>query len=115
MIADNVSPESPLLQGSGIPTGTNGSILKPVIFNWEKTVHNGTYLLYKMNNQGNWEKIHEVVSSETNVVLALASVPLYTDELVIKNADDERIYHHFKVLAVNSSGMFSSEEKILTL
>jgi hypothetical protein len=45
----------------------------------------------------------------------LADVAYYTDELVIKNEDDERIYHHFKVIAVNSSGMFSSEEKILTL
>lgn len=115
VIADNVSPESPVVKATGEPTGTNGSILKPVVFNWEKTVHNGIYMLYKMNNQGNWEKIHEVVSNESNVVLALANVPLYTDELVIKNADDERIYHHFKVLAVNSSGMFSREEKILTL
>lgn len=115
VIADNVSPESPVLKGSGIPTGTNGSILKPVVFNWEKTVHNGKYLLYKMNNQGNWEKIHEIVSNESEVILALADVPSYTDELVIKTDDDERIYHHFKVLSVNSSGMFSSEEKILTL
>lgn len=115
VIADNVSPESPVLKGSGIPTGTNGSILKPVVFNWEKTVHNGTYILYKMNNQGNWEKIHEIVSNESIIILPLDDVASYSDELVIKNVDDERIYHHFKVLAVNSSGMFSSEEKILTL
>jgi hypothetical protein len=115
VIADNVSPESPVLEATGVPTGTNGSILKPIVFNWEKTVHNGTYILYKMNNQGNWEKIHEIVSNESEVILALANVPSYTDELVIKNDEDERIYHHFKVLSVNSSGMFSSEEKILTL
>jgi hypothetical protein len=115
VIADTISPESPVLEASGTPTGTNGSILKPVIFSWEKTVHNGTYLLYKMNNQGNWEKIHEIVSNESSVVLPLDDVPLYADELVIKTEDDERIYHHFKVVAANSSGMFSSEEKILTL
>lgn len=115
VIADNISPESPVLEATGVPTEPNGSILKPVIFNWEKTVHNGTYILYKMNNQGNWEKIHEIVSNESIVVLPLDDVPAYTDELVIKTADNERIYHHFKVLSVNSSGMFSSEEKILTL
>ncbi|MCD0470489.1 hypothetical protein [Flavobacterium sp. JAS] len=115
VIADNVSPESPVLQATGVPTGTNGSVLKPVVFNWEKTVYNGKYLLYKMNNQGNWEKIHEIVSNESIVILPLANVPSYTDELVIKTVDDKRIYHHFKVLSVNSSGMFSSEEKILTL
>ncbi|MNT43289.1 hypothetical protein D3C72_1797500 [compost metagenome] len=68
-----------------------------------------------MNNQGNWEKIHEIVSNNNTVILPLDDVELYTDELVIKTVDDERIYHHFKVLSVNSSGMFSSEEKILTL
>jgi hypothetical protein len=115
VIADTISPESPVLEASGNPTGTNGSILKPVIFSWEKTTHNGKYLLYKMNNQGNWEKIHEIASNESNVSLPLADVAYYTDELVIKNEDDERMYHHFKVIAVNSSGMFSSEEKILTL
>ncbi|WP_428232486.1 hypothetical protein [Flavobacterium sp.] len=115
VIADNVSPESPVLEATGVATGTNGSLLKPVVFNWEKTVHNGTYILYKMNNQGNWEKIHEIVSNESTVILPLDDILLYTDELVIKNADEERIYHHFKVLSVNSSGMFSSEEKILTL
>jgi hypothetical protein len=115
VIPDTISPESPVLKAIGVSTGTNGSVLKPVVFNWEKTVHNGTYILYKMNNQGNWEKIHEIVSNESQVILALADVPSYTDELVIKNNDDERVYHHFKVLSVNSSGMFSSEEKILTL
>ncbi|PJJ08657.1 hypothetical protein CLU83_1943 [Flavobacterium sp. 1] len=115
VIVDSASPESPVLEASGVPTGPNESILKPIVFNWEKTVHNGTYILYKMNNQGNWEKIHEIVSNESTIVLPLDDVPAYTDELMIKTVDNERIYHHFKVVSVNSSGMYSSEEKILTL
>jgi len=115
IIADNVSPESPVLEASGIETGTNGEILKPVIFSWEKTVHNGKYHLYKMNSQGNWEKILEKASNEINVNLPLLETKLATDELVIKNEDGERVYHHFKIISENSSGMFSSEEKILTL
>ena len=103
-----------MLKASGNLTGTDGS-LKPVIFSWEKTTHNGKYLLYKMNNQGNWEKIHEMASNSGTVTLPLDDVAFYSDELVIKTEDDERIYHHFKVIAVNSSGMFSNEEKILTL
>ncbi|KRD06313.1 hypothetical protein ASE21_19270 [Flavobacterium sp. Root901] len=115
IIPDNVSPESPVLEASGTETGTNGEILKPVIFSWEKTVHNGKYHLYKMNNQGNWEKIQEKASNAIIVNLPLQETKLATDELVIKNQDGERIYHHFKVISENSSGMFSSEEKILTL
>jgi hypothetical protein len=115
VIADNVSPQSPVLQATGTPTGTNESILKPVIFNWEKTVHNGKYHLYKMNNQGNWDKIHDIISNGNTIVQPLQETKLGSDELIIKTVDNERIYHHFKVLAVNSSGMFSSDEKILTL
>ncbi|MFC4477280.1 VWA domain-containing protein [Flavobacterium chungangensis] len=115
IIADNTVPESPELTATGVPTGENESVLKPVVFSWEKTVHNGKYHLYKMNNQGNWDKIQEKISNENTVTLALLETKLETDEVTIKNADDERIYHHFKVLAENSSGMFSSEEKILTL
>jgi len=115
VIVDNVSPESPVLEVSGIPTVTNGKILKPVVFNWEKTVYNGKYHLYKMNNQGNWEKIHEISTNLNTVTLPLENTKLGTDELIIKNEDDNRIYHHFKVISENSSGMLSSDEKILTL
>jgi len=115
VIADTVSPESPVLTASIDVSGENESVVKPVVFSWEKTVHNGKYHLYKMNNQGNWDKIQEKVSNEETVILTLLETKLATDELIIKNADDERIYHHFKVIAENSSGMYSSEEKILTL
>ncbi|MDQ6531276.1 VWA domain-containing protein [Flavobacterium sp. LHD-85] len=115
VIADTIAPESPVLTASGELTGANESVLKPIVFSWEKTVHNGKYHLYKMNNQGNWDKIQEKISNENIVTLALLETKLETDELTIKNGDDERIYHHFKVLAENSSGMYSSEEKILTL
>lgn len=115
VIADTISPESPLLEASGNVTGANAEVLKPVIFNWKKTVHNGKYHLYKMTRSGNWEKIHEVSSNLNDVILPLESVKSFTDELIIKNENGERIYHHFKLISENSSGMFSSEEKILTL
>ncbi|WP_166922440.1 VWA domain-containing protein [Flavobacterium poyangense] len=115
IIADSVSPQSPVLEATGVVTGTNGAILKPVVFSWNKTTHNGKYHLYKMNNQGNWEKHHEIVSNDKKITLPLLQTKPATDELLIKNEEGERIYHHFKVIAENSSGMFSSEEKILTL
>lgn len=115
VIVDNVSPESPVLEVSAPPTGIAGEILKPVVFSLNKMVHNGKYHLYKMNNQGNWEKLHEKASNETIIILPLQETRRGTDELVIKNEDGDRIYHHFKVISENSSGMFSSDEKILTL
>jgi hypothetical protein len=115
VIADAVSPQSPVLHATGGATGTNGAVLKPVVFNWKKTVHNGKYHLYKMNNQGNWDKIHEIVKNDETVTLPLLQTKLASDELIIKTDDSERVYHHFKVISENSSGMFSSDEKNLTL
>lgn len=114
IIADNVSPESPVLEATST-LSTDESTLESVAFSWEKAVHNGKYHLYKMNNQGNWDKIHEVISNANVVELDLDDVATYTGELIIKTEYDERIYHHFKVIAENSSGMYSSQEKILTL
>ncbi|MCV2487666.1 hypothetical protein OD917_22210 [Flavobacterium sp. SH_e] len=115
IIVDNISPESPILETSGTVTGTNGETLTSVIFNWEKTVYNGKYHLYKMNSQANWEKIHEISTNLQDVALPLQLTKLKTAQLTIKNEDGDRIYHHFKVISENSSGMLSSDEKILTL
>ncbi|WP_035644761.1 VWA domain-containing protein [Flavobacterium sp. ASV13] len=115
VIVDSVSPESPVLEASATVSGTNGEILKPVVFNWNKTVYNGKYHLYKMNSQGNWDKIHEISTNLENIALPLQQTKLNTDELIIKNEDGDRIYHHFKVISENTSGMLNSDEKILTL
>lgn len=115
IIVDNISPESPILETSGTVTGTNDEMFTSVVFNWEKTVYNGKYHLYKMNNQANWEKIHEISTNLQDVALPLQLTKLKTDQLTIRNEDGNRIYHHFKVISENSSGMLSSDEKILTL
>lgn len=115
IIADNVSPESPVLQASGVLAGVDDSILQSVVLHWEKTVHNGKYHLYKMNTQGNWEKIHEIISNEVENQLALELTALGSDSLTIKSEDGDKIYHHFKLIAENNSGMYSREEKILSL
>lgn len=115
IIAENVSPESPVLQASGVLAGIDNALLESVVLHWEKTVHNGKYHLYKMNSQGNWEKIHEIISNENENQLALADTQWGTDSLTIKTEDGDKIYHHFKLIAENSSGMYSYEEKILSL
>ncbi|RYJ36695.1 PKD domain containing protein [Flavobacterium anhuiense] len=115
VMVDSVSPESPVLEASRTVTGANGERITSIIFNWEKTVYNGKYHLYKMNGQGNWEKIHEISTNLENVALPLQLTKLKNDELIIKDENGNRIYHHFKTISENSSGMVSSDEKILTL
>ena len=68
-----------------------------------------------MNNQGNWEKIHEISTNLEEVILPLLETKPKTDELIIKDENGKRVYHHFKIISENSSGMLSNDEKILTL
>lgn len=108
IIADNVSPESPELSASGTLSEDETTITDVVLY-WAKTVHNGKYHLYKMNGQGNWGKIQEIISNNSENQLTL------DNNLTIQSEEGEAIYHHFKLIAENASGMYSSEEKILTL
>ena len=86
-----------------------------IVLNWEKTCYNGKYSIYKMNSQGNWVKIHEVTSNESNISLPLVDTDLASGTLPVRNADNIGIYHHFKALVENTSGNISTEENILTI
>ena len=113
-IVENENPEAPALKYNA-DVHTNPSRLEHVIIKWNKTVHNGKYHLYKMNKQGNWVKIHEIVSNDQTFQLLLADTGLAEPTLALTNADGNPIYHHFKMEAENSAGMFSIEEKIMTI
>jgi hypothetical protein len=89
--------------------------LENVILSWNKTAYNGKYHLYKRNEQGNWNKIGEVISNATTLSLALTDTTLASGTLAKTNADGNTIYHAFKVVAENFVGMLSREEKILSI
>jgi len=61
-IADNYAPNAPTLQFDFESIDSNK--LNGVILNWEKTVHNGKYHIYKMTNSGDWAKIAQVQSND---------------------------------------------------
>ena len=68
-----------------------------------------------MNSQGNWTKIHTVPrTTEETIYLNLEDTDLQDSSLLIEN-EGNPIYHHFKVIAENTSGMLSTEENILTI
>lgn len=119
--------------------------LTHITFSWNKTVYKGNYHLYKMNSNGNWVEIMRVVADRVikgdyhfynqdaqgnwvntvhpevltvfndMIYLPLALTNLAVSSLEIKNPNNESVYHHFKVLAVNTAGMMSKKENILTL
>lgn len=116
LMVDTKRPDSPLLNYSFSQQISNGDILD-VIIKWDKTVYNGKYQLYKLNSQGNWEKmtINPIQTNDESIQIALADTILTSGTLKTKDENGNPIYHHFKVVVENTSGILSSEDKILTI
>ncbi len=142
-ITENVLPESPELKYESDPV--TGNSISAVVLRWEEVCYKGKYHLYKLNNQGNWKEIARmnILDSNTNKVQLYlfetdpatnqeawipkqifdlsgntVSLPLNKigmNPLTIKDAEGNPVYHHFKMLAENTSGMFSKEDRILTI
>ncbi|WP_203296538.1 Ig-like domain-containing protein [Luteirhabdus pelagi] len=114
VIVENQNPISPIL-GYNYTASADPSELTNVSLIWNKTLYNGTYHLYKMNSQGNWYKIYQINSNDENIEVDLMETDLGSGTLIIENQDGQEIYHHFKAIAENTSGMLSTEENILTI
>lgn len=82
---------------------------------WKKTVHNGYYHVYKLNNQGNWIKIHTMSSNEQTVEMPLSDTILTEEEIYSIDPTSTEVYHHFRVDAENSSGMISEESEQISI
>jgi hypothetical protein len=115
MMVEAKRPKSPVLRYVADAFADDATELNNIVLNWEKTCYNGTYSIYKMNSQGNWVKIHEVQSNEISIAVPLVDTDLGSGTLPVQNADGVGIYHHFKALVENTSGMISKEEYILTI
>jgi hypothetical protein len=113
-IVENYSPESPILKYASEPILEDGK-LNYVTFYWDKKVYNGIYHFYKMNNQGNWIEIAKVSSNNDIIYLPIEQTSVNDTFLETKNSEGSTIYHHFKVIVENTSGMFSSQENILSI
>jgi len=106
-ITENYSPESPILKYASNPILPNGELQEGVLY-CHNIAYKGKYHLYKMNSQGNWVEIKMGLSNSEIVYFPIGN-------LFTKNSDGETIYHHFKVIAENTAGMYSSKENVLTV
>lgn len=113
-IVETYNPDAPRLEYFSTPVNGNQE-LEQVNLVWEKKVHNGTYLLYKKNAQGNWIEISVINDNSTRVVVPLAGTHLASGILALENGNGEKVFHHFKVTSVNFAGMVSRKEDILTI
>lgn len=113
-IVENYNPEAPALSYTSLPENPAHE-LESVHLLWNKTVYNGKYHVYKMNEKGTWIKIADVQTNDPAISLSLADTDLGTDTLALRDADGNRVYHQFKVVSENFAGMLSTEEKLLSI
>ena len=114
LMVEIAPPPSPVLKPTADPLETEGELTN-VVLEWDKTCYNGKYHIYKMNSQGIWVKIHELNSKQDTIALPLENTDLGTSTLVLRDDENNTIYHHFKAVAENTSGMLSIEDHILTI
>ncbi len=112
-IVETQKPQAPiLLYSPNVPNPP--TILNDVAISWEGTVYTGFYHLYKMNAQGNWVEIHKIEGGKGQKEVSLSDTSLGSGSLTISDGGNN-LYHHFKVVAENSAGLFSDSENVLTI
>lgn len=139
MLVENDNPPTPELRYHSEPVVSDS--IDQVILSWDQMCYKGKYHLYKLNNQGNWKEVARintdnqdpskaglylfeetaedwVLKENFDITVNEFFLPLDTlhmNPMQIKDSEGNILYHHFKVVAENTSNMFSTEEKILTI
>lgn len=139
IVVESQTPESPTPKFVTDEVLENATSINSGTITWNHSLYKGKYHLYKMSAQGNWVEIAklEINSSNPNQFILhrldngiwnqLEIMEVNGNEayislnqlnllpLLIKDAQGNKIYHHFKIMAENSSNMFSTQENILTI
>lgn len=118
-IVDNLNPPAPQLVVTSDPPTGSPIELPNVLLTWNKTVHNGTYYVFKLNSTGNWVKIYSVDPSvhlnAASMSIPLAGTTVGASSLFKQDADLVTIYHRFRVDVENSSGLLNLDKKEVTV
>ncbi|REC63593.1 hypothetical protein DRF65_05735 [Chryseobacterium pennae] len=143
MLVENYNPPAPVLRYHSEPVESD--VINWVILSWDQVCYKGKYHLYKMGPTGNWKEIARIDTDEKDTSKAKLYVygnnpatnteewlfaeafdmtgnefffpveKLGLDPMKIKDEEGRVLYHHFKMVSQNTSNMFSTEEKILTI
>ena len=82
---------------------------------WNRTAYKPRYLIYQMNAQGNWVKIHELESNEEKIVMSLSETTLTEEELEKINLESRENFNHFRVDVENTAGLINIEKNRVTI
>jgi hypothetical protein len=114
-VPDTINPEAPEISFTSDGLSGSPAALSGVILSWSPTVHNGTYYLDKMNANGSWVRIYRTKTNDA-VTVDLAATELGINVLPKETeGGDASVYHRFRVVTENSSGLFSLTDRVLIL
>jgi hypothetical protein len=112
-VPDTINPEAPELTFTSNVLSGSPAALSGVVLSWNPTAHNGTYHLDKMNAVGGWTRIYRIKTNDA-ITVDLAATDLGINILAKETEDgDASVYHRFRVVAENSSGLFSLTDRVL--
>ena len=114
LMPDAALPDSPVLDYSAYDISST-NFIDNLILLWNKTCVDGIYHIFKMSSNGNWTKIASKVSNDMEIQIPLIDTSFANTGLTVANGEGNPVFHHFKVIAENSNGLLSTQQKILTI
>lgn len=124
-IKDTVNPKAPTLDMlKQVVTAPAPDAPKPLKFTdvkleWDQTTYNATYRLYKMSPQGQWTLVTTVAPPHApgKITYDWSADSAHTENPDLLKLDENHnvIYHRFKVVVINSSGLVSIVDEILVI
>ncbi len=119
-VIDTQNPAAPVITHAVGTVLSNPARLENVTLTWPMTAWNAKYYLYRMNSKGNWVKIYEIKTNDPGAMIYPQQgsfVSPYMETALLPKEDDDGnpLYHRFKVVAENASGLLTLRDAELTI
>jgi hypothetical protein len=101
-IVDSINPEAPEL--AFVFGNVTTEMYEEVTILWSATCYNGTYTLQKMNSRGNWNEVFKIKQTSGSMNYSATMLPR-------EDENENPIYHRYRVVVENSSGLFNLVQK----
>ena len=101
-IVDSINPEAPEL--AFVFGNVTTEMYEEVEVLWSATCYNGTYTLQKMNSRGNWNEVFKIKQTSGSMNYSATMLPR-------EDENGKPIYHRYRVVVENSSGLFNLVQK----
>jgi len=110
------NPIAPALTINFTTSQNAPKVIDSMEFIWNKTTYKGSYYLYKMSNNGTWNKIFEIKNTnEASFSIAKDATDLLDVDLLKEDADGNELFYRFKVDVENTDGLLNLEEKVVII